>query len=110
MLNADQVQNFIEGRTVYGFDPVTRAPAAVITYHADGTCTARFADGGRDTGVYGFEGDAYWTRYAQFRGGGTYAFRLEPIGQGVMQAWFTTGARAFVQADHPDPAPWPVPV
>lgn len=109
MLTPEQVRAFIEGHSVHGFDPFTRALSATVTYGRDGRCLLRFADGRQDQGDYGFAGDSYWTRYDQFREGKTHAFRLEELSPGVMQAWFTIGARAFVQSHSATPAPWPIP-
>ena len=98
MMNAEEVRRFCAGRRVFNFDHETRAFAAEVEYRADGSCALRFATGETEAGVYGFEGDSYWTRYEAFRGGVRHAFRLEPLGPGLAQAWFTTGARAFLQS------------
>jgi hypothetical protein len=102
MMIAQDVHCFIAERRVFSFDPETRAFLAEVTYGPQGRCILRFADGLEETGVYGFEGDTYWTRYAAFRGGQTHAFRLERLAPGLAQAWFTTGARAFLQSHRPE--------
>lgn len=102
MMTEEDVRRFIAGRRVFNFDPETRAFAAEVEYRADGSCALRFATGETEAGVYGFEGDSYWTRYEAFRGGARHAFRLEPLGPGLAQAWFTTGARAFLQCHMPE--------
>ena len=86
MMDADEVRRFIAGRRVYNFDPETRAFAAEVEYRPDGACALRFATGETEAGVYGFEGDAYWTRYEAFRGGARHAFRLEPLGPDDLSA------------------------
>lgn len=103
-MNANAVKSFLEGRSVYALDPQTRAVAACIDYGLDGRCLARFVNGDTDAGVYGFEGDCYWTRYDTFRDGKRHVFRLESRGPGVAQAYFADGRIAFLQShsEHPD--------
>ena len=107
MLTPAEVRQFIEGRTVFAFDPAMRKPAAVVTYGTEGRCAMRMVSGETDQGRYGFDADCYWTRYDTFRGGQTHAFRLERLGPGVVQAWFATGTRAFVQSHDAKPTAWP---
>lgn len=102
MLTADEVKLFLEGRDVYSFDPEAKELAAVIHYGVDGHCHVRFADGGTDKGVYGFEGDSYWTRYEYFRNGERHRFDLKPRGPGIAQAYFADGTIAFLQAHSMD--------
>lgn len=102
MMTEAEVRAFIAGRRVFNFDPETRDFAAEVVYGPDGRCALRFASGVEEGGVWGFEADAYWTRYDAFRGGERHAFRLEPLAPGLAQAWFTTGARAFLQSHSRD--------
>ncbi len=102
-MDATEVREFIEGRSVYGIDPQTREVVACIDYGTDGTCMARFVDGETDPGVYGFEGDTYWTRYETFRDGKRHVFRLEAKGPGVAQAYFEDGTIAFLQSHSAKP-------
>jgi hypothetical protein len=102
MMNADDVRLFLEGRTIYCFQPETRALVAVIDYQSDGRCAARFSSGEEDTGVYGFDGASYWTRYQTFRNGQTHAFHLRKLGAGIAQAYFTDGTKAFLQSQSAD--------
>lgn len=98
MMQAAEIRAFLEGRRVHAFAPETRALVAHVDYRGDGRCALCFATGETDQGVYGIEGDTYWTRYDRFRGGETHAFRLERLGPNLAQAWFSTGARAFLQS------------
>jgi len=102
MLKAEEVKLFIAGRDVYSFDPETKEFAAMIHYGLDGNCLVRFAAGGTDSGVYGFEGDSYWTRYETFRNGERHRFDLQPLGLGIAQAYFADGTIAFLQAHSMD--------
>ena len=103
----EDVRAFLEGRLVHAFDPQTRARVAQVFYGPDGTCRLRFADGTEDEGDYGFEGELYWTRYRGFRDGALNRFRLQPLAPGLAQAWFTDGARAFLQAHGDDLGAYP---
>ncbi|APE45650.1 hypothetical protein BOO69_18990 (plasmid) [Sulfitobacter alexandrii] len=102
-MNSEEIQTFLKGRSVYGLDPDTHEVVACIDYGTDGTCLCRFANGDTDKGVYGFEGDTYWTRYETFREGKRHAFRLERKGPGVAQAYFTDGRIAFLQSHDAKP-------
>ncbi|MDF1728418.1 MAG: hypothetical protein P1U53_11785 [Sulfitobacter sp.] len=105
-MNADEVKEFLRGHSIYALDPETRKVAACIDYRTDGTCFVRFVNGDTDKGVYGFEGDTYWTRYETFREGKRHAFRLVAQGPGVAQAYFQDGTIAFLQSYEetpPDP-------
>lgn len=97
MMNADDLCAFLTGQDLYAFDPATGDRVAQVAYDPDGTCRLRFADGRAEGGVYGFDGDTYWTRYDAFRGGAVNAFRLEPLAPGIAQAWHVDGTRAFIQ-------------
>lgn len=103
MMNAEQITTFLSGRSVYGLDPATRVVAACIDYGTDGTCLARFSNRMTDTGEWGIEGNTYWTRYTRFREGNRHAFRLEPLGEGVAQAYFADGTIAFLQSYSQNP-------
>lgn len=96
-LTAEEVHQFIAGRTVQSLDPETGELAATIAYREDGVCVARFADGSTDDGQYGFVGDCYWTRYATFRNGTENRFYLIRLGPDRAQAYFDDGRRAFLQ-------------
>ncbi|GGE28303.1 hypothetical protein GCM10011360_15640 [Primorskyibacter flagellatus] len=97
MMTPDDVHRFLMGRTLNAFDPATGARAAAVTYRPDGTCALRFADGAEEGGIWGLEGDTYWTRYDQFRGGERNGFRLELLREDIAQAWHVDGSRAFIQ-------------
>ncbi|WP_417410939.1 hypothetical protein [Hoeflea sp.] len=101
-MDADDVRHFLEGRTIYCFQPETRSLVAVIDYGPDGRCAARFSSGEADTGVYGFDGASYWTRYKTFRDGQTHAFHLRELGPGIAQAYFADGTKAFIQSQSSD--------
>lgn len=102
-MNGTEVMAFLKGQRVYGLDPQSRKVAASIDYAPDGTCLARFVDGRLDAGVWGIEGDTYWTRYENFRDGKRHVFSLEPLGQGVAQAYFADGTIAFLQSHSETP-------
>ncbi|MDW4499387.1 hypothetical protein R5H30_15440 [Sulfitobacter sp. D35] len=96
-MTPDEVRTFIEGHTLDALDPETGAVVASVHYGRDGRCRLEFADGRCEAGLYGFEGDTYWTRYETFRNGAHHAFRLEALAPGVAQAHFSDGRRAFLQ-------------
>ena len=102
-MNAQEIRAFLEGHSVYGLNPETQEVVACIDYHTDGTCLCRFANGETDKGVYGFEGDTYWTRYETFREGKRHVFRLIRKGEGVAQAYFADGTIAFLQSHEERP-------
>ena len=97
MMDAQEVQAFIRGR-LHAFDPATGARVATVDYGPEGRCKLTFASGQAEAGVYGFEGDTYWTRYDRFRDGQRNGFRLERVSENIAQAWYTDGARAFLQS------------
>lgn len=97
-MNAEKIRAFLEGHSVYALDPVTREVTACIDYGTDGRCLARFTDGRKDAGVYGFEGDTYWTRYDTFRNGERHVFRLDEKSPDTAQAYFADGTIAFLQS------------
>lgn len=97
-LDAAEVQTFLLGQTLYAFDPDRYALAATVTYARDGTCTAVFADGARDKGRFGLEGDTYWTRYERFRRGEMHRFYLISVGLDTALAYHADGRRAFLQS------------
>ena len=101
-MDADDVRLFLEGHTIYCFQPETLSLVAVIDYQTDGRCAARFSSGEADTGVYGFDGASYWTRYETFREGQTHAFHLRALGPGIAQAYFIDGTKAFLQSQSAD--------
>ena len=101
-MQADDVRRFLEGQKIYVFEPETRALVAVVDYASGGRCGFRFSTGDADVGVYGFDGDAYWTRYETFRNGETHFFHLKRLGPGIAQAYFADGTKAFLQAQTPD--------
>ncbi|MFT7059205.1 MAG: hypothetical protein ACJASV_001712 [Pseudorhodobacter sp.] len=102
MMQAEAVKLFLEGRKVYAFEPVARKVFAIVDYGLDGRCAVLFSTGKTDTGVYGFTGNAYWTRYEAFRSGESNAFHLKSLGPGIAQAYFTNGVKAFVQSHSAD--------
>lgn len=101
LMTPGQVRRFLLGRQVHAFDPQTGTRVAMVEYQRDGTCTLHFATGETESGVYGFDGNSYWTRYDAFRGGKTNSFHLQARGPGVAQAHFTDGRRAYLQSHHP---------
>ena len=101
-MNAADVRLFLEGRKVYVFQPESRALFAVVDYGPDGRCAVRFSSGGIDAGIYGFDGESYWTRYETFRAGETHAFHLRQLGPGIAQAYHTDGTKAFLQSHSND--------
>jgi len=102
MMQADDVRRFLEGQEIYVFEPDTRTLVAVVNYEKGGRCAFRFSTGEADVGVYGFDGDAYWTRYEKFRNGETHSFNLKSLGPGIAQAYFIDGKKAFLQAQTTD--------
>lgn len=103
MMDAAQIVEFLSGRSIYGLDPQTRMVVACVDYGTDGTCRARFLDGETDNGMWGVEGDTYWTQYTRFREGARHVFRLDPVGDGVAQAYFADGTIAFLQSHSETP-------
>lgn len=102
MMQADEVRRFLEGQKIYVFEPETHTLVAVVNYEPGGHCGFQFAAGDTDAGVYGFEGDAYWTRYEKFRNGERHVFHLESLGPGIAQAYFADGRKAFLQSQITD--------
>jgi hypothetical protein len=98
MMAAEAVEGFIRGRTYQGLDAASGAVVATVSYGMDGTSVLTLPDGTTETGTYRFEGDAYCTRYEQFRDGRENCFTLEERGDGTAQAWYTDGRRALVLA------------
>lgn len=97
MMTATEVRAFIEGRTVRAIDPATGQHVATVSYGPDGSCRMQPTTGApAEPGVYGFSGDLYWTRYAEFRGGETNRFTLVAEGPGRAQAWHDDGRRAYL--------------
>ncbi len=101
-MKADEVRQFLEGRKIYIFEPETRALVAVATYELGGRVSFEFSAGDADVGVYGFDGDGYWTRYEKFRDGERHVFHLEALGPGIAQAYFADGRKAFLQSQSRD--------
>lgn len=101
-MKAEDVRQFLEGREIHVFEPETHTLVAIVNYELGGHCAFRFSAGDSDIGVYGFEGDAYWTRYEKFRNGERHAFHLKSLGPGIAQAYFTDGTKAFLQAHSAD--------
>ena len=102
MMKAEDVRRFLEGQEIHVFEPETRALVAVVDYETGGRCGFRFLAGDTDVGVYGFEGDAYWTRYEKFRNGERHVFHLKSLGPAIAQAYFADGTKAFLQAQTAD--------
>lgn len=106
-MTATELRAFIVGRTVRAVDPQTGAAVATVEYRPGGTCRlVHLETGTAEEGTYGFDGDAYWTRYAAFRGGARNAFNLLPVAPGRAQALHTDGRRAYLlvresEADRP---------
>lgn len=98
MLSQSALRAFLMHRTIYVFDPDTRAPVAEVWYEAGGEVRMRHADGRPDQGRWGLEGDAYWTQYDGFRGGSVNSFTLEPLDADTAQAYHTDGRRAYLQS------------
>ena len=101
-MQADDVRRFLEGRKIYNFQPGPRTLFAVTDYGLDGRCAVRLSTGDTDIGIYGFDGDAYWTRYEKFRNGETHFFHLKSLGPGIAQAYFADGTQAFLQSQTAD--------
>jgi hypothetical protein len=96
-MTAPEVRRFIEGRTLLAIDPATDELIATVDYNSDRTCVARFPDGEKDTGQYGFVENRYWTRYSRFRQGMRNEFFLVPSGADRAQAYYADGRPAFLQ-------------
>lgn len=97
-LSAAELRRFLEGRRLYAFDPVSRAQVAQVTYAPGGICHARFTDGTKDSGAYGFKEATYWTQYTRFRAGQRSEFYLTWHGDQIAQAWHSDGRMAFLQS------------
>lgn len=97
-LSAADLKRFIQGRTLFAYDPETRKQVAQVVYRTDGFCEASFADGTHDRGTYGFSGDTYWTRYDRFRNGETNGFYLMLVEAEVAQAYHLDGRSAYLQS------------
>ncbi|MEP5624454.1 MAG: hypothetical protein ABJP82_17920 [Hyphomicrobiales bacterium] len=95
---AVDLQNFIQGKELYAYDPVTREKIAQVTYGSDGRCVVMFANGTNDRGTYGFLEDTYWTRYDVFRNGETNSFYLTRVGPELAQAYHLDGRPAYLQS------------
>lgn len=100
MMKSDEVRAFLQGQALYAFDPQTALCVALVRYGPDGRCEVEFASGDTDQGIYGFDGDTYWTRYTTFRQGETHSFHLQAIAPGLAQAYFVDGTIAFLQSYH----------
>lgn len=97
-MNEAELRGFLLGQTLFAFEPETFRNVAKVTYRADGSCTAVFADETQDTGKFGISGDCYWTQYARFRQGETHHFFLVAVADNVAQAFHSDGRRAFLQS------------
>lgn len=97
-LSKEDVKEFLFGQALHAFDPETNARVATVKYHEDGTCHLVLEDGSSDEGLYGFQGDLYWTKYNRFRDGGLNRFFLQRIDDHTAQAYFEDGTRAFLQS------------
>lgn len=100
-MEEDEVRAFLVGQKLHIFDPGTGARVAEAHYGTDNRCHAAFEDGGVDSGIYGIEGDMYWTRYSRFRDGMTCHFYLVRLGPSLAQAYHADGAIAFLQSSRP---------
>jgi len=99
-MNEAELRAFLVGQTLFAFEPETFRNVAKVTYGADGTCSAVFADETRDSGRFGISGDVYWTRYSRFRQGETHRFFLVTVADDIAQAFHGDGRRAFLQSPH----------
>ncbi len=97
-LCAADVHSFLSGKTLYSIDPATGDCVATVRYNENGSCHVEFADGTKDTGQYGFEGQQYWTRYKIFRSGERHFFYLEKISGHAVLAYHTNGDKAYIQS------------
>lgn len=97
-LDAAEVRDFLLGKTIFAFDPVTKKRVAKIHYAQGRVCSALFDDGRVDTGTFGFEGDHYWTKYVNFRNGETNHFYLVSLASDLVQAYHIDGVQAFLQS------------
>ena len=101
-LSEDEIFRFLHGQTLHAFDPQTLERVATVEYRNDGTCLAYMADDTSDDGLYGVEGNFYWTQYRNFRNGEKNRFSLEFIDAETAQAVFESGKLAFIQSTKSD--------
>ena len=104
-LSGRQISEFLAASRINVFDPETLELVAQVSYRRDGCVEMETTDGGTDRGVWGIDGDLYWTQYECFRGGLRHEFSLEVVSGDIMQAYFGDGQRAFLQTHKPSLAP-----
>lgn len=102
ILNAAEIKRFLMGRPMYAFEPTTRARVAVVEYEPNGVCATQFEAGNGDNGIWGIDGDTYWTKYRVFRDGAKNVFYLQWVAPDVAQAYHEDGTRAFLQSKFTD--------
>ncbi|MEO1104887.1 MAG: hypothetical protein AAFW98_14355 [Pseudomonadota bacterium] len=95
MMSAEELAAYVTGKSYTGVNPENGEPVATVVYNEDGTSVLTFPDGQEEAGSYRLDGDSYCTRYAAFRENSENCFRLEPIGGGETQAWYTDGSMAL---------------
>lgn len=95
-MSAEELATYITGKSCTGVNPETGQEVATVVYAEDGSSVLTFPDGREEAGSWRLDGDTYCTRYAAFRDNTENCFRLEPIGEGATQAWYTDGQRALI--------------
>jgi hypothetical protein len=98
MLSAEALVDYVQGKAYEGINPETGAKVASVVYHSDGSSTLWMAAEGSpdEPGSYRFEGNAYCTRYKNFRDNAENCFTLAPLADGQTQAWYTDGRMALI--------------
>lgn len=89
---------YVQGKAYEGINPETNQKVASVVYHADGSSTLWMAAEGSadEPGSYRIDGNAYCTRYKNFRDNAENCFTLVDIGEGKTQAWYTDGRKALI--------------
>ena len=97
-LSAEALEGYVTGKSYAGINPDTNEEVARVVYAQDGSSVLTFPDGREEAGSWRIDGDAYCTRYANFRENSENCFRLEDLGDGRTQAYYTDGTRALILA------------
>lgn len=98
MLSAEALAEYVQGKAYEGINPETGDKVASVVYHPDGSSTLWMAAEGSadEPGSYRFDGNAYCTRYTNFRDNAENCFTLAPLEDGQTQAWYTDGRKALI--------------
>jgi len=96
MMSAQELADFISGKSYDGVTPEEEDVVGTVLYNSDGTSKLTMADGTVQTGSWRIEEDFYCTRYDDFRDNTENCFRLEPLGDGKAQAYYTDGRPALI--------------